>query len=78
MKTSGCQNYFLLKQVISKAKRLQVNRLCVPGKPGNSWGRDGTGQHFCSPAHPELTWNCPDRPVLPNCNIFSGPDRPVI
>jgi len=35
--------------------------------------REGTGQHICSPAHPELTWNCPDRPVLPNYNIFSGP-----
>jgi len=38
-------------------------------------GRDGTGQHFCSPVRPELTWNCPDRPVLPNYNIISGPDR---
>jgi len=38
MKTLGCQNYVLLKQVISKAKRLQVNRLCSPGKPGNRWG----------------------------------------
>ena len=39
--------------------------------------RHGTGQHFCSPARPELTWHFLDRPVLPNYNIFSGPDRPV-
>jgi len=36
MKTLGCQHYLLLKQVIIRVKRWQVNRLCSPGKPGNS------------------------------------------
>jgi len=38
MKTLECQNYLLLKQVITRIEHLQINRLCLPDKPGNSWG----------------------------------------
>ena len=30
MKTIECQNYLLLKQVITRIKHLQINRLCLP------------------------------------------------
>jgi len=38
MKTLECKDYLLLKQVITRAKRLQVNRPCLPDTPANSWG----------------------------------------
>jgi len=41
-------------------RRVLTNNLYA-GHPKSLQGRDGTGQHFCSPAHPELTRNCPAR-----------------
>jgi len=37
--------------------------------------RDGTGQHFCSPAHPEVTTNRPAWTVYAKPQIISGPGR---
>jgi len=39
--------------------------------------RDGTGQHFCSLARPELTKNHQLGPFMLNYNLFSGPNRPM-
>jgi len=35
--------------------------------------RDGTGQHFCSPAHPEVTSNRPARTVYAKPQIIFRP-----
>jgi len=35
--------------------------------------RDDTGQHFCSPAHPELTRNCPAQPVYAKLQLIFWP-----
>jgi len=32
--------------------------------------RDGTGQHFCSPARPELTKNRPAQPVYAKLQLI--------
>jgi len=32
--------------------------------------RGGTGQHFCSPARPELTRNCPAQPVYAQLQLI--------
>jgi len=41
--------------------------------------RDGTGQHFCSPAGPELTKNRQTRPVYAKSQIIFWPGPwPVI
>jgi len=39
--------------------------------------RDDTGQHFCSPTHPELTRNRPARPVYIKLQLifWPGPAR---
>ena len=68
---AGCLSSMLSALTVSPSGRISV---CLESGVSS---RDGTGQHFCSPARLELTWNCPDRPVLPNNNIFSGLDRPV-
>jgi len=36
--------------------------------------RDGTGQHFCSPAHPEVTRNCPARTAYAKPQIIFWPE----
>jgi len=35
--------------------------------------RDGTGQHFCSPARPELTRNCPAWPIYAKPQLIFWP-----
>jgi len=41
---------------------------------GDIYTRDRTGQHFCSPAHLELTRNRPARPVYAKPQLIFWPE----
>jgi len=65
------------RKIPLKHKNVYARSMGV-GRNGGAEGTwhtgDGTGQHFCSPARPEVFKKPPGR-FMQNNKLFSGPDR---
>jgi len=75
--SASCSKLLIVKQrIFNKVKNFRET-LSFRASASCSNIRDGTGQQFCSLARPELTWNCPARPVYAKLQhiFWSGPAR---